>query len=281
MTRSLLKSKRVPGRLWGEAATTVVYLLNRALTKSVIGMTPYEALYKRKPNVHHQRTFGCVVHVKTAVAHLTKLQDRSTPMVFLGDEPGSKAYRVYDPKNCKLHVSRDVHFQEKWNWDSDANDDGPQQPGGEFFIHYETNNNAGADKNHGVDLPAVDEAIGHDATLPADASPATSAGPITPTTSPQPPIRTRSLFNIYDNTTEVELDLDQLLLASEEPASFVEAMKQECWKDAMQDELKSIDDNATWNVVELPHGHKAIGLKWVFKVKKDSHGASVKHKARL
>lgn len=49
----------------------------------------------------------------------------------------------------------------------------------------------------------------------------------------------------------------------------------------MQEELKSIEDNATWNLVELTSGHKPIGLKWVFKVKKDSHGVIVKHKARL
>jgi hypothetical protein len=31
----------------------------------------------------------------------------------------------------------------------------------------------------------------------------------------------------------------------------------------------------------LPAGHRAIGLKWVFKVKKDPEGNIVKHKARL
>jgi hypothetical protein len=33
--------------------------------------------------------------------------------------------------------------------------------------------------------------------------------------------------------------------------------------------------------VELPKGHRAIGLKWVFKIKKNEHGEVVKHKARL
>ena len=32
---------------------------------------------------------------------------------------------------------------------------------------------------------------------------------------------------------------------------------------------------------DLPRGHKAIGLKWVFKVKRDAAGEVVKHKARL
>jgi transposase InsO family protein len=60
MARSLLKSKGLPGQFWGEAVATAVYLLNRAPTKSVRGMTPYEALYKVKPSVEHLRTFGCI-----------------------------------------------------------------------------------------------------------------------------------------------------------------------------------------------------------------------------
>jgi hypothetical protein len=33
--------------------------------------------------------------------------------------------------------------------------------------------------------------------------------------------------------------------------------------------------------VKLPAGHKPIGLKWVFKLKKNADGEVVKHKARL
>ena len=64
MARSLLKSKGLPGQSWGEAIATAVYLLNRAPTKSVRGMTLYEALSKVKPRVDHLRMFGCIGHVK-------------------------------------------------------------------------------------------------------------------------------------------------------------------------------------------------------------------------
>jgi hypothetical protein len=49
----------------------------------------------------------------------------------------------------------------------------------------------------------------------------------------------------------------------------------------MNSELKSIQDNNTWYYTNLPKGHKAIGLKWVYKVKRDPKGNVVKHKARL
>jgi hypothetical protein len=102
-----------------------VYLLNRAPTKILQGRTPYEAWYKRKPAVHHLRTFGCLVHVKKVGPGISKLTDRSTPMVFIGYETGTKGYRVYDPIAKKLHISRDVIFEEgkAWNWQGEAQPD--------------------------------------------------------------------------------------------------------------------------------------------------------------
>jgi hypothetical protein len=49
----------------------------------------------------------------------------------------------------------------------------------------------------------------------------------------------------------------------------------------MMEELESIKENKTWSFVDLPRGQKAIGLKWVFKLKHDEHGDVVKHKTRL
>ena len=55
-----------------------------------------------------------------------------------------------------------------------------------------------------------------------------------------------------------------------ELTSFMEAMscpKKEKWLQAMSEECTSLDKNKTWDLVELPHGKRAIGCKWVFKKK--------------
>jgi len=62
------------------------------------------------------RVFGCKAHVRTAKAHLSKLEDRSTPMVYFGVEEGSKAHRLYNPQTRKIVVSRDVVFEENVPW---------------------------------------------------------------------------------------------------------------------------------------------------------------------
>ena len=49
----------------------------------------------------------------------------------------------------------------------------------------------------------------------------------------------------------------------------------------MVEEMKSIEKNRTWEMMELPKGKNAIGLKWVFKTKYTADGSLQKHKYRL
>ena len=93
--------------------TTAVFILNRAPTKALKGKMPFEAWYGRKPSVSFLQTFGCISHVRKMKLILTKLEDKSTPIVFLGYAEGTKAYRLYDPRGDKVLVSRDVVFDEK------------------------------------------------------------------------------------------------------------------------------------------------------------------------
>ena len=88
---------------------TAVHLLNRAPTKALQGMTPYEAWHGKVPQVKHLRTFGCVAYTKD-LSQLKKLDDRSCPGIFIGYADGAKAYRVLDPETQRVRVSRDVVF---------------------------------------------------------------------------------------------------------------------------------------------------------------------------
>ena len=113
----MLKDKSLPLELWGEAINTCVYVLNRSSTKSLQGKMPDEMWSGKKPKLSHLRIFGSIVHVKTPGA-LGKLEDRSKEMVFVGYERGTKGYRCFNPTTHKVHLSRDVIFDEgrKWNF---------------------------------------------------------------------------------------------------------------------------------------------------------------------
>jgi hypothetical protein len=97
MARALLKQRGMPAVFWGEVVVTAVYILNRSPTKALEGRTPYEAWHGRKPAVSHLRVFGCLAFAKE-LGHVSKLDVRSTPGVFIGYAKGSKAYRILDLK---------------------------------------------------------------------------------------------------------------------------------------------------------------------------------------
>ena len=101
------------------------------------------------------------------------------------------------------------------------------------------------------------------------------------------PLRFRKIENIIGLTSPRGPALRALIVeelhevSSDEPASFAEAERHPSWRKAMEEEMASIEENCTWSLVDLPHGRRAIGLKWVFKVKRDENGAVAKYKARL
>jgi hypothetical protein len=62
--------------------------------------------------VSHLRVLGCLAFVKE-LNHVGKLDDQSTPGVFIGYAEGAKAYRVLDPTTRHVRVTRDVVFDER------------------------------------------------------------------------------------------------------------------------------------------------------------------------
>jgi transposase InsO family protein len=69
-----------------------------------------------------------------------------------------------------------------------------------------------------------------------------------------------------------------------EPRTYAEAMttpEREQWEQAMREELASIVANHTWTLVPLPAGRKAVGCKWVLKIKRKADGSIDRFKARL
>ena len=66
-----------------------------------------------------------------------------------------------------------------------------------------------------------------------------------------------------------------------EPMNFREKVGNKNWKDAMDEKIKEIKKNDTWELASLPKGNKAIGVKWVYKEKKNAKGEVKRCKARL
>lgn len=287
MTRSFLKEKDMPSTFWGEAVRHSVYILNRLPTRVLKGETPYEAWKGEKPNLGFIRTFGCLAHMKVPKENIQKLDDRSVKMVYLGTEPGSKAHRLYDPVTGRLNVSRDVIFEEKkgWNWGvvkADGTSSDKNSPlviiGIHDLVQQETDiTNDTVQRNMESESTTPVHSHGHETSQQHTSELEESAE----SSSSTEPRKFRLLTDVYNDTEEIELPDDMLLLGIEEPANFEQAVKEPEWQKAMQVEMDAIEKNKTWVLTDLPPGRKAISLKWVYKLKKNTDGEIVKYKARI
>lgn len=72
-----------------------------------------------------------------------------------------------------------------------------------------------------------------------------------------------------------------LFVTMEESTCYREAANGEEWVQVMKEEIKTIEKNETWSLTDLAPSHKHIGLKWVYKLKKDAHGNITRHKTRF
>ena len=111
--RSMLHATGLPGRYWGDAVMTAVYVRNRLPTRALNGVTPYEAWRGEKPDLSHIRVWGCLAYIHVHRVKRNKLAPRARACVFVGYAPEAKGWKLYDPTAERYVIVRDVTFQER------------------------------------------------------------------------------------------------------------------------------------------------------------------------
>ncbi|GKA83902.1 retrovirus-related pol polyprotein from transposon TNT 1-94 [Tanacetum coccineum] len=94
--------------------------------------------------------------------------------------------------------------------------------------------------------------------------------------NPSRPVSTRKQL-----ATDALWCLYNSVLSKVEPKNFKSAITEDCWFQAMQDEIHEFDQLQVWELVPQPHYVMIIALKWIYKVKLDEYGDVLKNKARL
>lgn len=248
--------------------------------------------------MEHLRVFGCVAHMKVPPDNLKKLDSRSKIVVYLGKEPGSKAFRLYDPQTQTICVSRDVVFEERkgWSWKEEESSrmmlNKPFTVVTNKFLETSEINTADEEvsaqnfgEGHGGD--SVNNTSGTSNVQTGNSSNAASISSTSSSNTSFSSSRTeegvqrfRPLSDILANTEPVELDEDELyLMGVDEPDNYTQAAKGNEWKKAMQSEIDAVERNGTWELTELPQNRKPIDLKWIYKLKRDASRNIIKHKA--
>eukprot|EP01018_Ginkgo_biloba_P033834 Gb_09514 [translate_table: standard] len=135
IARSMMKAKNIGDELWAEGVYTVVYLLNRSPTKALVNKTPEEAWTGTKPDVSNLKIFGRIAYAHVPDEKRTKMESKSIKCIFIGYSGEQKTYRLYDPKEKKLIVSRNVIFNEDGIYKDEVVDENKK----EVVIDFESN----------------------------------------------------------------------------------------------------------------------------------------------
>lgn len=226
MVRSMLKSKKLPKEFWAEAVQCAIYVQNRCPHASLEDKTPQENWSGRKPTVSHFRIFGSVAYAHVPDQRRTKLEDKSKKFVFIGYDEKTKGFKLLDPINKKVIISRDVKVNEasEWDWKNSSE-----------VIVERGESSTTSTTNLEIEIARSPQTTDNEE-------------------EPRQP-KMRSMQDLYDSTSEVHLIC---LLADAEIITFEKAVRNEKWQAAMDEEIKAIERNRTWELVELQIGRAHV-----------------------
>lgn len=202
--------------------------------------------------------FGSPVYVMYNNQETTKLDPKSRKCVFLGYADGVKGYRLWDPIAHKVIISRDVIFTEDKKIEEERSSS--KERSETVAVQVEKENSSGATPEHEEAEPVeLEEELGKGKRVRT----------------------TPAWHEDYDLNCNVAYCL---LTEDREPSNLQEAMSSpdvSQWMETMQEEIEALHKNKTWELVPLPQGRKAIGNKWVYKIKRNGDDQVEWYRARL
>ncbi|GKA93771.1 retrovirus-related pol polyprotein from transposon TNT 1-94 [Tanacetum coccineum] len=246
-------------RSYGENRYTLVIVDN--YSRSILGKTPYELLRGRKPTLDFFRVFGSKCFILNTKDYLTKFDPKSYEDIFLGYSQNSKAYIILNKHTRKVEESLNVTFDE-------TPPPSKTSPLVDDDLDEEEAIKVTEKKNLENDI--VNETLEVDEIINMKES------------------RNHPLENVIGNLNERTLRSQAqnqsnffCFISTIKPKNVNEALGDESWIVAMQEELNQFVANDIWELVPQPRNMTIIGTKWVFRNKLDENGIVSRNKARL
>ncbi|RVW87252.1 Retrovirus-related Pol polyprotein from transposon RE1 [Vitis vinifera] len=174
------------------------------------------------------------VVLKDTRPFVTKLDPKALQCVFLGYSRLQKGYRCFSPDLNKYLVSTDVVFSEDTSFFSSPTS--PASEEDEEWLVYQVINSR----------PTVGQSSVLSAPSDNDTCPAPAPSSSDPSSDLDLPISLR------------KASIDSISV----PKTVTEALNHPGWKNAMLEEICALEDNHTWQLVDLPQGKKVVGCKW-------------------
>ena len=197
----------------------------------------------------HLTVFGCAAYAIVAKDERQKLDSKSRKCVLLGHGTERKGYRLYDPRRQRVFCSRDVVFDES-SCGIEKEQSVPERSS-ELYVELDFHDDV-ADKEHTTEE---------------------GAEPVVRRSN-----REKKAPEYYENWASVT---NAELTEATTVKDALSSPDKEKWMSAMEKQIESLQKNDVLELVDLPKGRKAVGRKWVFKIKTDAEGSTERFKARL
>ncbi|GKB71815.1 retrovirus-related pol polyprotein from transposon TNT 1-94 [Tanacetum coccineum] len=251
ISRTMLNEQSLPQKFWCNAVATSTYILNRILIRAILGKTPYELLRGRKPTLDYFRVFRSKCFFLNTKDYLTKFDPKSYEGIFLGYSQNSKAYVILNKHTRKVEESLNVTFDE-------TPPPSKTSPLVDDDLDEEEAINVTEKKNLENDI--VNETLEIDEIVNIKES------------------RNHPLENVIGNLNQRTLRSQAqnqsnlfCFISTIEPKNVNEALTDDSWIVAMQEELNQFIANDVWELVPQPRNMTIIGTKWVFRNKLDEN----------
>ena len=278
MARCLIIQAEVTKALWNHAVRTAAYIRNRTYSKR-LQKTPYEAFTGKKPNIKNMHAFGtgCYAYKQET----KKLEEKATFGQFVGYDYNSPAYLVYVKGQRAVRRVRCVEFldthaqevDEEFSFPIPVKRDEKSEDTVEKPVSYEEGSSISEpeDSSEEVLTGAEEENSG---VLPEENSANNPNMRRNPSRSRNKP-RHLDEYIVSDHDSDysdcVAGYVHYFYKMSDIPSTFGEAVRAEDssqWELAMRDEMKSLRENETFELVPRPD-KPVIKGRWVYTKKQN------------
>ena len=318
---TLLSHASMPKTYWTYAFSTATYLINRLPTPTIIMDSPYHKLFGSQPNYTKLKVYGCLCFPWLRPYTNHKLQDRSTPCVFLGYSTTQSAYLCLQPTTGRIYVSRHVRFDETsfpFSKPATTIPASPSPPETQapttsppvtkipFTVPLTTQPLTGSlssdshleEQQDSPTLSNTPTSTSNSTTASTNSSsaavPSSTQQPQPPDSSsteelaPQPqqppvvhPMLTRRRNNIHRPNPKYTYSAALSSSIPAEPNTLLQALKDKRWRGSMSTEIDAFARNGTYSLVPRHPDQNVIGCKWLYKNKFHSNGSHKLCKSRL
>jgi Reverse transcriptase (RNA-dependent DNA polymerase)/Chromo (CHRromatin Organisation MOdifier) domain len=273
-TRSILYGAHLPMQLWAEIFDTVRYLYTLGPVKYIkdgIPTTIFHNLKSRKVSVDHLRIIGCIayMHIPDEVRH--KLEMKSMKTILIGYAQEQKGYRVWNPENNKIYTTRDVVFDET-KFGIEKGELGGVEAltdNDEYDVEKITKERFFKGRHeYYVKWVGYGESVN--------------------TWESYETMKDTEALEKWEQEQKTHIAIGDLERLPDDfdmdPVNMEDALSRpdrDKWIEAMHDEIESLKNNETWELVKRPEDREVIDTKWVFHIKHNIDGTVERRKGRF